>query len=315
MAGLRHAYVPPAAARRDEHRATVTHDTDDTRATPPTGTRRGGTLYVVGTPIGNLDDLSPRARDVLERVSAIAAEDTRRTSGLLSTIGLKKQLIAFHEHNEDQRAGALLARLAEGESLALVSDAGMPLISDPGWRLVERALDAGFDVRTIPGPSAVTAALSVSGLPTDRYVFEGFLPRRAQARDARLEALRGEERTLVFFESVHRMSETVDALVRVFGPTRRACVARELTKVHEQVFRGTLEEIGRALCDAIPLLGEFVLVVAGRPAEAAGENVADVRRVFDVLRRELPPGRAAALTAELTGVSRNVVYKLTQVAE
>lgn len=307
--------MPPAAARRDEHRATVTHDIDDTHGARSTDTRRGGTLYVVGTPIGNLDDLSPRARDVLGRVSAIAAEDTRRTSGLLSTIGLKKPLIAFHEHNEDRRADALLARLAEGESLALVSDAGMPLISDPGWRLVERALEAGFDVRTVPGPSAVTAALSVSGLPTDRYVFEGFLPRRAQARDARLDALRDEDRTLVFFESVHRMPETIDALVRAFGPTRRACVARELTKVHEQIFRGSLEAIRRALGDAIPLLGEFVLVVAGRPATEGDESAADVRRVFDVLRRELPPGRAAALTAELTGVSRNVVYRLTQVEE
>ena len=301
--------LSPAAARRDEH-ASVTHDIDDPHRAPA-GTRRG-TLYVVGTPIGNLDDLSPRARGVLERVSAIAAEDTRRTATLLSSIGLKKPLLSFHEHNEDRRAAALLARLAEGESLALVSDAGMPLISDPGWRLVSRALDAGLNVRVVPGPSAVTAALSVSGLPTDRYVFEGFLPRREQARAARLDALRAEDRTIVFFESVHRIRETVEALVRVFGPTRRACVARELTKVHEQVFRGTLEAIARALGDAIPLLGEFVLVVEGRPAEAGEENIAEIRRVFDLLRRELPPGRAAALTAELTGVSRNAVYKLTQ---
>jgi len=295
----------------------VSHDIDDTRGAHSSDAVRG-TLYVVGTPIGNLDDLSPRARDVLGRVSAIAAEDTRRTSGLLSTIGVKKPLIALHEHNEDRRAEALLARLSEGQSLALVSDAGMPLISDPGWRLVERALEAGIDVRTVPGPSAVTAALSVAGLPTDRFVFEGFLPRRAQARDARLEALAGEDRTLVFFEAVHRMPGTVAALVSAFGPRRRACVARELTKLHEQVFRGTLEDIGRALGGEIPLLGEFVLVVAGRPQAAAEENAAnaaEVRRVFGVLRRELSPGRAAALTAELTGVSRNVVYKLTQVRE
>ena len=301
----------PRPTRRTQR--PVTHDIDDTRGAQPTGAARGGTLYVVGTPIGNLDDLSPRARDVLGRVSAIAAEDTRRTSGLLSTIGLKKPLIAFHEHNEDRRVEALLAKLAEGESLALVSDAGMPLISDPGWRLVERALEAGIDVRAIPGPSAVTAALSVSGLPTDRYVFEGFLPRRAQPRDARLALLAHEERTLVFFESVHRMPETVDALVRAFGASRPACIARELTKMHEQVFRGPLEAVGRALGTAIPLLGEFVLVVAGREAAAGDENAAEVRRVFGVLRRDLPPGRAAALTAELTGVARNAVYKLTQV--
>src|SRR5690606_30354856 len=241
---------------------------------------RGGALYVVGTPIGNLDDLSPRAREVLGRVSAIAAEDTRRTSGLLSSIGLKKPLIAFHEHNEERRADAVLERLAQGESLALVSDAGMPLISDPGWRLVERAIEAGFDVLSVPGPSAVAAALSVSGLPTDRFVFEGFLPRKAHARDARLKALVAEERTLVLFESVHRLGETLPALVRIFGAERRACAARELTKLHEQVFRGTLEEIERALGAEIPLLGEFVLVLAGAGAPDA-HSQADVRRIFD----------------------------------
>jgi 16S rRNA (cytidine1402-2'-O)-methyltransferase len=291
----------------------VTHDTDP-RNGESSGARRAesaGTLYVVGTPIGNLDDLCPRARDVLGRVSAVAAEDTRRTSGLLSTIGLNKPLIAFHEHNEDRRAEALLERLAAGESLALVSDAGMPLVSDPGFRLVERALEAGFDVRSVPGPSAVTAALAVSGLPTDRFVYEGFLPRRAGARDARLDELAGDTRTLVLFEAVHRIPETVAALVRIFGPARRACVARELTKLHEQVFRGSLEQIAAALGGAIPLLGEFVIVVAGASGEESASD-AEVRRIFELLRRELPPGRAAAVTAEITGTPRNVVYRLAQ---
>lgn len=291
----------------------MTHDIDDTTGGEPAASRTrpgGGTLYVVGTPIGNLEDLSPRARQVLGHVSAVAAEDTRRTSGLLSTIGLEKPLIAFHEHNEDRRADALLARLAAGESLALVSDAGMPLVSDPGWRLVERALEAGIDVRVVPGPSAVTAALAVSGLPTDRFVFEGFLPRKARARDARLEVLAREPRTLVLFESVHRLPETIDALARVFGTERRASLLRELTKLHEQVFRGTLAQIREALGNEIPLLGEFVLVVAGAPPEIASE--AEIRRVFDVLRREMPPGRAAALTAELTGAARNQVYRLVR---
>ncbi len=296
---------------RNERR-TVTHDIDDTSSPPATGGPRGGTLYVVGTPIGNLDDLSPRARAVLGRVSAIAAEDTRRTAGLLSTMGLKQPLIAFHEHNEDRRGDALLARLGGGESLALVSDAGMPLISDPGWRLVEQALDAGIAVRVVPGPSAVTAALAVSGLPTDRYVFEGFLPRKAQARAARLEVLATEPRTLVMFESVHRMAETFDALVQAFGAVRRACIARELTKVHEQVAHGTLETLRRALGESIPLLGEFVLVIAGDAPAAGEQSELEVKRIFAVLRRELPPGRAASLTAELTGVARNVVYRLTQ---
>lgn len=290
----------------------TTQDIDDTAGERAAASRaRPATLYVVGTPIGNLEDLSPRARDVLGRVSAVAAEDTRRTSGLLSTIGLEKPLIALHEHNEERRTETLLAKLAAGESLALVSDAGMPLVSDPGWRLVERALEAGIDVRVVPGPSAVTAALAVSGLPTDRFVYEGFLPRRASARDARLAELADEPRTLVLFEAVHRVRDTVDALVRVLGPDRRAAIARELTKVHEQVVRGTLASLAAALGGEIPLLGEFVIVVAGAPPrEAAADD--EIRRIFAVLRRELPPGRAAALTAELTGVPRNAVYRLTQ---
>lgn len=307
---MRHANEPPAPTGRDKRR-TVTHDIDDTSGSPASGEPHG-TLYVVGTPIGNLDDLSPRARAVLGRVSAIAAEDTRRTAGLLSTIGLKQPLIAFHEHNEDRRREGLLARLGAGESLALVSDAGMPLISDPGWRLVEQALAAGIAVRVVPGPSAVTAALAVSGLPTDRYVFEGFLPRKGPARDARLAALATEPRTLVLFESVHRIAETFDALVHAFGPARQASIGRELTKIHEQVAHGTLETLRRGLGSSIPLLGEFVLVIAGHVPAAGEQRDAEIRRVFGVLRRELPPGRAAALTAELTGVARNVVYRLTQ---
>ena len=290
----------------------TTEDIDDLAGERGFAPRVGrATLYVVGTPIGNLEDLSPRARDVLGRVSAVAAEDTRRTSGLLSIIGVEKPLIALHEHNEDRRTDTLVARLAAGEALALVSDAGMPLVSDPGWRLVERALEAGIDVRVVPGPSAVTAALAVSGLATDRFAYEGFLPRRASARDARLAALADEPRTLVLFEAVHRVRDTVDALANAFGPDRRAAIARELTKVHEQVVRGTLATLAAALGDEIPLLGEFVIVVAGAPPRDSASDD-EVRRIFAVLRRELPPGRAAALTAELTGVPRNAVYRLTQ---
>jgi 16S rRNA (cytidine1402-2'-O)-methyltransferase len=271
-----------------------------------------GTLYVVGTPIGNLQDLSPRARDVLGRVDAIAAEDTRRTGGLLSSIGLKVPLIAHHEHNEEQRSADVVERLAAGESIALVSDAGMPLISDPGWRLVQRALHAGIPVQAVPGPSAVTAALSVSGLPTDRFVFEGFLPRREAARAARLKQLAAERRTIVLFESVHRVGETVAALIDAFGRDRAVSVARELTKIHEQTFAGSLADLAAALGERVPLLGEFVIVVAGTDIEAAADE-AEVERVFNVLRRELPPGKAVALTAELTGVPRNRVYRLTRV--
>lgn len=268
-----------------------------------------GTLFVVGTPIGNLQDLTPRAREVLGRVAAVAAEDTRRTRGLLSSIGLDKPLIAYHEHNEERRADAILDRLAAGQSVALVSDAGMPLLSDPGWRLVARALDAGRDVQVVPGPSAITAALAVAGLPTDRFVFEGFLPRRPAARETRLRALAAEPRTMVFFEAVHRLPATVAALEAAFGPARPAALARELTKLHEQVFRGPLEALRRALGREVPLLGEFVLVVAGA-GDAPAADEAEAGRVFAILRRELPPGKAAALAAELTGVPRNAVYRL-----
>lgn len=267
-----------------------------------------GTLFVVGTPIGNLHDLSPRARDVLSRVHVIAAEDTRRTRGLLSTIGVETPVLAYHEHNEDARAEELVARLKSGESVALVSDAGMPLISDPGWTLVSEARAAHLSVQSIPGPSAVCAALSVAGLPTDRYVFEGFLPRRSGQRNRRLEQLRAEPRTMVFFESVHRVTDTLEAMIATFGAARRAAIARELTKLHEQTRCGTLAELGAALGRDVPLLGEFVLLVAGSDAASAVED-AELERVYGLLLRDLPSKRALALAAEILGVPRNEAYR------
>ncbi len=269
------------------------------------------TLYVVGTPIGNLADLTPRAREVLAGAAVVAAEDTRRTSQLLSTIGAFRRVIAFHEHNERERTEELLALLERGSSVALVSDAGTPLISDPGWRLVAAAQARGIPVVAVPGPSAVTAALSICGLPTDRFVFEGFLPRRAGARAARLEALADEPRTMVFFESVHRLPEMLAALVERFGPERRAALARELTKVHESVYTGTLVELEARLGGDIPLLGEFVVVVAGAP-EALPPAAAEARRIYELLAAELPPKKAVALTAAITGLSRNEVYDLAR---
>ena len=276
--------------------------------------RGAGTLYVVGTPIGNLADLSSRALDVLHKVDVIAAEDTRRIRGLLSDIGRNVRIIAYHEHNEEERVPQLLEDLAQGATVALVSDAGMPLISDPGLRLVRAAQAQGFSVASVPGPSAVLAALSVSGLPTDRFVFEGFLPRRASARSERLRELRGERRTLVFFEAVHRLRETLAALLEHFGASRRAAVARELTKLHEQVSTGTLGELDQRLGDDIPLKGEFVLVVAGAEgAEAPDEQRA--RGIFELLSRELAPNKAVSMTAAITGMPRNAVYRLTRVRE
>jgi 16S rRNA (cytidine1402-2'-O)-methyltransferase len=270
-----------------------------------------GKLYVVGTPIGAVDDLSPRARDVLAKADVVAAEDTRQTRGLLSRIGVESRLIAYHEHNETERVPALLAELEQGRSVALVSDAGTPLISDPGWRLVAAAQAAGIDVVPVPGPCAAIAALSVAGLPTDHFVFEGFLPRREGARDERLSALRHEQRTIVFYEAVHRVAATLAALRHAFGAERRAALARELTKTHEQIAIGTLGELEARLDSGIPLLGEFVIVVTGAAAIAPDE--AEARRVYELLAAELPPDRALKLAAAITGVARNTLYRLTRV--
>jgi 16S rRNA (cytidine1402-2'-O)-methyltransferase len=269
-----------------------------------------GRLYVVGTPIGNVDDLSPRARDVLAKADVIAAEDTRHTRGLLSRIGVESRLIAYHEHNEAERVQALLEQLANGRCVALVSDAGTPLISDPGWRLVNAAQRAGIVVVPIPGPCAAIAALCVAGLPTDHFVFEGFLPRRDSARAERLDSLRREQRTVVLYEAVHRVADTLAALGSAFGADRRAAIARELTKTHEQIVTGTLSELAALLGSSIPLLGEFVIVVAG--AEAAAPDEAEAQRVYALLAAELAPDKALKLTAAVTGVSRNVLYRLTR---
>jgi 16S rRNA (cytidine1402-2'-O)-methyltransferase len=269
-----------------------------------------GRLYVVGTPIGNVDDLSPRARDILGVADVIAAEDTRRTLSLLSRIGAESRVIAYHEHNEAERVPELLALLAAGKSVALVSDAGTPLISDPGWRLVNAAQHFGHTVVPVPGPCAAIAALCVAGLPTDRFVFEGFLPRRDAARAARLDALRHEQRTLLFYEAVHRVADTLAALRAAFGDDRRAAIARELTKTHEQIATGTLAELAERVGSSIPLLGEFVLVIAG--AAPAEPDEAEARRVYALLAAELDPAQALKLAAAVTGVSRNALYRLTR---
>lgn len=278
------------------------------------GIDRSGTLFVVGTPIGNLDDLSPRARAALESADIVAAEDTRRTRGLLSQFRPEVRIIAYHEHNEAERIPELVAALENGATVSLVSDAGTPAISDPGMKLVRAARAAGITVIPIPGPSAVLAALSACGLPTDRFVFEGFLPRRGRARAERLDALRREPRTIVLFEAVHRIAETLDELRDAFGAERKAAIARELTKVHEQIVSAPLSELAARLGEDIPLLGEFVVVVAGAADDATPE-AAEAERVYALLCAELEPRRALALTAAITRVPRNALYKLLRVAE
>jgi 16S rRNA (cytidine1402-2'-O)-methyltransferase len=264
----------------------------------------------VATPIGNLADLSPRAQEVLRAAAVIAAEDTRRTLQLLKSVGIVRPLISLYEHNEAQRVPQLLARLEAGETVALVSDAGTPLLSDPGFELVRAAARAGFTVQAIPGASAITTALAAAGLPAQRFCFEGFLPARGAERRAALAALAHEPRTLVFFEAPHRIIATLTDMVAEFGAQREAVVARELTKVHESIYRGTLAQLlASAQADENFARGEITLVLNGAAAEQGPQaEPAELRRTVDILLKELPPGRAAALAAQLTGATRAAAY-------
>lgn len=274
----------------------------------PTGPRAAGTLHVVATPIGNLGDLSPRAQEVLRDVAAICAEDTRRSGQLLSHFGIATPLLALHEHNEEAIAERVVARLLRGESLALVSDAGTPLVSDPGFRLVRAARAAGVRVSPVPGACAAIAALSVAGLASDRFAFEGFLPAKAAARRERLRQLAAEPRTLVFYESSHRIVETLEDLVSAFGAGRPAVLARELTKLFETVLDGGVAELLAAVqADDNQRKGEFVLVVEGA-GDDADAQLAEGQRVYALLSAQLPPSAAARLAAEITGAPRKALY-------
>ena len=267
-----------------------------------------GTLHVVATPIGNLGDLSPRALETLKRVDAICAEDTRHTRQLLAHFGLERPLLALHEHNEGDAAAPLVAHLLAGDSLALVSDASTPLVSDPGFRLVRAARAAGVRVSPVPGPSALVAALSAAGLPSDRFVFEGFLPAKAKARREHLQALAAEPRTLIFYEASHRIEDTLADMAMAFGDDRPAVVARELTKLFETVLDGGLAGLARRVReDANQRKGEFVVLVQGAP-EAADAKVAEGRRLYARLCEHLPPSTAAKLAADLSGAPRKALY-------
>jgi 16S rRNA (cytidine1402-2'-O)-methyltransferase len=269
-----------------------------------------GKLWVVATPIGNLDDLSPRARDVMASVDLIAAEDTRHSAQLLRHFGITTKCVSLHEHNEREASGDMVKRMQNGVSIALISDAGTPLISDPGFRLVRAAREAGIEVSTTPGACAAIAALSVAGLPSDRFVFEGFLPTKSMARRTHLESLRAESRTLIFYESSHRIVDTLRDAAQVFGE-RQAVVARELTKLYETVLIGSLAELlTRVESDSDQQRGEFVLIVAGSNDDSETMRLVEGRRVYDILRRELPPGRAAKVAAEITGAPRNALYSV-----
>ena len=265
-------------------------------------------LYVVATPIGNLEDISLRALEVLAAADVVAAEDTRRTRQLLTRHGIDRPLVALHEHNEEKQAPQLVRRVLGGENIALVSDAGTPLLSDPGFRLVRLAADEGVDVVSVPGPSAITAALSVGGLPTDRFAFEGFLPSKSAARRKRLQSLAAEARTLVFFESSHRIQDCLSDMEQVFGADRPAAVCRELTKQFETVLRGTLAAIRETVeQDENQRKGEFVVLVGGNvePEEGRAAQALELARA---LKEHVGASQAARIAANIHGASRRDIY-------
>ncbi len=272
-----------------------------------------GTLYVVATPIGNLEDISARATKILNAVDLIAAEDTRRTQGLLSTFNIKSKMIAYHDHNEIEQTPVLIDKLKRGSSIALVSDAGSPLLSDPGIVLVRAARASGISVVSVPGPSAVISALSIAGLPTDRFIFEGFLPRASGPKSDRLSRIANESRTIVLYESVHRLINTLEALKAHFEADRVVFICRELTKIHESVYEGTLGDLCERVGTEIPLKGEFVLLISGKEGVITAEDN-ELIRIFTLLVKEMAPKTAVSLTAKITGTSRNRVYSVTRLS-
>lgn len=270
-----------------------------------------GILYVVATPIGNLQDFSPRAQSILRQVKLIAAEDTRHSRHLLNHFGITTTLQSLHEHNERQTSRILLQRLYAGDNIALISDAGTPLISDPGCHLIQLALAEQLTVLPIPGPSALISALSVAGFPADRFVFEGFLPAKKVARRQRLENLSKESRTLVFYEAPHRLLDCLNDMEQVFGKKREAVLVKELTKVFETVYRDRFSGILNWLsAPAERQKGEFVIVVQGFGVPDEKALSPETMRIFNLLRSELQLKKAAKLTSEITGASKNSLYAI-----
>jgi 16S rRNA (cytidine1402-2'-O)-methyltransferase len=272
-----------------------------------------GTLYLVGTPIGNLEDMTYRAVRTLQTVDLIAAEDTRHTGKLLQHFQIKTPQISYHEHNRLSRLEELLARLYRGDDIALVTDAGMPGISDPGYELVKACTEAGIAVVPIPGTTAAITALAASGLPSDRFVFEGFLPSKEKERQSRLQQLQGDSRTLIFYEAPHRLQPTLSNLASIFGEDRQVVLARELTKLHEEFWRGTLKEAIALYEKERQPKGEYTLVVAGKPSTetfvlSEEEVKAELQKL---LEQGLTRSQASRQLAEFTSLSRRQIYQLT----
>lgn len=276
----------------------------------PTTVGSTAALYVVATPIGNLGDISQRALDVLRSVDLIAAEDTRHSSRLTQHFGITTRLVSYHDFSSSVREDAILADLQAGKTIALISDAGTPLISDPGYSLVARARQLSVPVIPIPGACALTAALCAAGLPTDRFVFEGFPAHKSGARRQLFNALAEEQRTLIFYESPHRIADSLIDMCEVFGAQRQAVVCRELTKTWETIHGDSLQALcSWILADDNNRRGEFVVLVHGAPARADEEMSAETERQLRILLEDLPVKQAAALAARLTGLKKNALYK------
>ncbi|WP_250458561.1 16S rRNA (cytidine(1402)-2'-O)-methyltransferase [Microbulbifer litoralis] len=266
-------------------------------------------LYIVATPIGNLADMVPRAIEVLQCADLVAAEDTRHSQRLFAHFAIDTPLVAYHDHSDDKRTGQLLQKLEEGQTIALISDAGTPLISDPGYRLVREARNRGVRVVPIPGACAFVAALSAAGLPSDRFSFEGFLPAKAGAREKALRELAGDPRTLVFYEAPHRVADTLEAMAVAFGGDREAVIARELTKAFETMYLAPLDELTAWVrADSNQQRGEIVLLVRGAERRRDSALDGEAERVMKLLLAELPPRRAAALASEITGANKKALY-------
>ena len=268
-----------------------------------------GSLYIVATPIGNLSDISERAIEVLKQCDLIAAEDTRHSKNLLWRFNIKTKGKAYHEHNESQLTSQLIQQIIDGKFIALISDAGTPLINDPGYKLVTAAYYNRIKVIPIPGPSAVITALSASGLPTNRFIFEGYLSAKKEARKKFLQQLISESRTLVFYEAPHRILETIQDMQDVFGSERRVTIARELTKKHEQIVLDSLSAVNKKLInEEIKIKGEFVVIVEGAQEKSVSD--VEVLRVNQILSEKLSPKDAAGLTSKITGKKKNEVYQM-----
>lgn len=267
-------------------------------------------LYVVATPIGNLGDMTQRAIDVLKQVDVIAAEDTRHSAPLLQHYGISTPMISLHQHNEQQRSGELLSRLQQGDSVALISDAGTPLISDPGYRLVSHIKAENIAVIPIPGSCALITALCASGLSSERFAFEGFLPTKTLARQHAIEALKNETRTLIFYESPRRLEATLTDLVTIFGEERQACLARELTKLHETISKQSLSDLlSWVQQDSNQQRGECVLLVEGQTEQITAQD-AEIEKTLQILLNELPVKKAAKVAASLLNISKNDAYDI-----